>query len=88
MKNKRFSEEQIIRILEEVPNEGLSIKDSCRKYGISDKTFYRWRIKYTGMNVPEVKKLKELEKQNIALKRLLAERVMEVDSLKDLLSKK
>ena len=60
----------------------------CRAHGITETTFYRWRKAYGGMALNEVQRLKELEKENARLKRLLAERMLEVDALKDLLAKK
>ena len=88
MKAKRFSEEQIIRILREAEQGDLSIVDLCRKHGITDATFYRWRRKYGGLGVAEVHRLRELEKENTRLKRLLAERDLEIDAMQELLSKK
>ncbi|TCS46098.1 putative transposase [Primorskyibacter sedentarius] len=71
MKRSRFSEEQIIGILKE-HQAGLSAKELCRKHGVSDATFYKWRSKFGGMEVPAVKKLKLLEAENAKLKKLLA----------------
>jgi putative transposase len=86
MKRSRFSEEQIIGILKE-HQAGLGAKDLCRKHGISDATFYKWRSKYGGMDVPDVKKLKSLEAENAKLKKLLAEQMMDVSTLKEMLGK-
>ena len=83
---KRFSEEQIIKILREGESES-SIKDICRKRGITEQTFYRWRRKYGNMEVNDIKRLRDLEKENLRLKRILAERDLEVDVMKELLSK-
>ena len=69
---KRFSDEQIICILREA-EAGVSARELCRKHAISDATFYTWRKKYGGMEVPEVKRLKSLEEENARLKKLLAE---------------
>ena len=69
---KRFSDEQIISILREA-EAGVSARELCRKHAISDATFYTWRKKYGGMEVPEVKRLKSLEEENARLKKLLAE---------------
>ena len=66
---------------------GLSASDLCRKHGISDATFYKWRAKYGGMDVSDARKLKALEEENAKLKRLLAESVMDNATLKELLSK-
>lgn len=87
MKKSRFSEEQIIGILKE-HRAGLSAVDLCRKHGISDATFYKWRSKYGGMEASEAKRLKSLEDENTKLKRLLAESVMDVATLKEMLGKK
>jgi len=86
MRKSRFSQEQIIGILKE-HHAGLSAGDLCRKHGISDATFYKWRSKYGGMDVSDARKLKALEDENARLKRLLAESVMDVSTLKEMLSK-
>lgn len=87
MKKKRFSEEQIIRILKEEEGAG-SIRDICRKHNVTEQTFYRWRNKYGGMEVSEARRLKELERENGQLKKLVADQALEVQMLKDLNSKK
>jgi putative transposase len=86
MKRSRFSDEQIIGILKE-HQAGLSATDSCRKYGISDATFYTWRKRYGGMEVSEAKRLKALEEENARLKKLLAESMMDVSTLREMLGK-
>lgn len=84
---KRFSEEQINKILRE--NEsGVAIPEICRKYGISLNTFYRWRSKYGGMELSDMKKLKLLEDENNKLKKLLAETMLENQAIKAVLEKK
>lgn len=83
---KRFSEDQIIKILREGEAES-SIKEVCRKRGITEQTFYRWRRKYGNLEVKDVRRLRELEKENSRLKRILAERDLEVDVMKEVLSK-
>jgi len=88
MKRNRFTEEQIIRILKEAENTELTVLELCRKQGIAEQTFYRWRNKYGGMEVQELRRLKEYERENSRLKRLLAERDLEIDAMKELLSKK
>jgi putative transposase len=88
MKNSQFSAEQIIKILEQAERDEQSISAICRSHGISETTFYRWRKQFGGMTVAEVQRLKDLEKENARLKRLLAERDLEVDALKELLAKK
>ena len=86
MKRSRFSEEQIIGILKE-HQAGARAADLCRKHGVSDATFYKWRSKYGGMEVSDAKKLKALEAENARLKKLLAESVMDVSTLKEMLGK-
>ena len=87
MKSKRFTEEQIIGVLKEGEAEART-KDLCRKYGISEQTFYNWKAKYGGMTVSEVRRLRELEAENAKLKKLLAEAELDKSALKDLLSRK
>jgi putative transposase len=86
MKRSRFTEEQIIGILKE-HQAGLSATDLCRKHGISDATFYKWRSKYGRMEVSEAKLLKQLEDENAKLKKLLAESMMDVSTLREMLGK-
>ncbi len=86
MKRSRFTEEQIIGILKE-HQAGMSAADLCRKHGISDATFYKWRSRYGGMEVSDAKKLKALEAENARLKKLLAESMMDVSTLKEMLGK-
>ena len=87
MSRKRFSEEQIIKALKS--NEaGMKVVDICRKLGIAEQTFYRWRRKYNGMEVSDAKRLKELEAENSKLRKLLAESVAKRETLEKVLSKK
>lgn len=86
MKRSRFSEEQIIGILKE-HQAGFGAKELCRKHGVSDATFYKWRSKYGGMEVSDAKKLKALEAENAKLKKLLAEQMIDVSTLKEMLGK-
>ena len=88
MKPDHHRAEQIIKILEQAEKGEQTITAICRAHGIAENTFYRWRKVYGGMSVNEVQRLKELEKENARLKRLLAERDLEVDALKELLAKK
>ena len=83
---KRFKEEDIVKILKEAEQVG-NVREVIRKYNVSEQSFYRWRRKYGGLSVSEARRLKGLEKENIRLKRLLAERDVEVDVMKELLSK-
>ena len=86
MKRSRFSDEQIIGILKE-HQAGMSAAELCRKHGISDATFYKWRSKFGGMEVSEAKRLKALEDENRKLKKLLAEQMLDVSTLKEMLGK-
>jgi putative transposase len=87
MKGKRYSEAQIIAALKE-HEAGAKAADICRKLGIVENTFYRWKAKYGGMELSEAKRLHELELENSKLKRLLAEAMLDNAALKDVLSKK
>lgn len=86
MKRSRFSDEQIIGILKE-HQAGLSVAELCRKYGISDATFYKWRSKFGGMEVSKARWLKGLEEENAKLKCLLADAMLDVSTLKEMLGK-
>ena len=86
MKRSRFTQEQVIGVLKE-HQAGAAVADLCRKHGISDATFYTWRSKYGGMEVSDARKLKGLEEENARLKKLLAESMLDVSTLKDLLAK-
>lgn len=88
MRASRFSEEQIIHLLQQAERGEQPISTFCREYGITETTFYRWRKKFAGMAVPDAQRLRQLEKENARLKRLLAERDLEVDALKAILAKK
>ena len=84
---KRYTEEQIIKALKE-HDAGAKVEDICRQLGISNGTFYNWRSKYGGLEVNEAKRLRELESENNKLKRLLADKMLENEALKDVVSKK
>jgi putative transposase len=81
MKKTRFSEEQVVSILKQA-EAGVRVKDLCRKHGFSDATFYNWRSRYGGMEVSDVRKLRELEGENAKLKKLLAEAMLDIEALK------
>jgi putative transposase len=87
MKRNRYSEEQIVRILREVES-GQSMAETSRKYGVHEQTIYRWRAKYEGMEISDVRKMKALEEENRRLKRIVAQQTLDNYALKDLLSKK
>ena len=88
MKRKRFSEEQIVRILSEADKGGKPVLDLCRKQGVTEQTFYRWRRRFSGMQVPEVQQFRHLQQENAQLKKLVAERDLEIESMTELLKKK
>lgn len=87
MKKNRYSEEEIIRIIKEY-EQLQDIQEVCRRYNISDKTLYRWRTKYEGMESQEIRKLRNIEKENKDLKALVADLSLENKILKDVNSKK
>jgi putative transposase len=84
---KRYTEEQIIKAINS-HEAGVKVESICRDYGISMGTFYNWRSKYAGLEVNEAKRLRELEAENNKLKKLLADKLLEVEAMKDVLSKK
>ena len=87
MKRSRFTEEQIIAVLQE-HEAGAKTADLCRKHGMSEATLYNWKAKFGGMDVSEAKRLRALEEENRKLKKLLAEAMLDQAALKELLSKK
>lgn len=86
MRKSRFSDEQIIAALKEHA-AGLSTAELCRKLGISDATFYKWRSRYGGMEPSDAKRLRSLEEENARLKKLLAESMLDVSTLREMLGK-
>jgi putative transposase len=82
---KRFSEEQIVRILRQAEAADQTVAEVCKQHGISEQTWYRWKKKFGQMGVPDVRRLRELEKENTRLKRLVAERDLEIDAMKEVL---
>ena len=87
MRKSRFTEEQIIGILQEV-EKGAEARSVCRREGITEQTFYRWRQKYGGMQVSDARRLKQLEEENSKLKRLVADLSLDKAMLQDVLSRK
>jgi putative transposase len=87
MKQGQFTNEQIVAVLQEAEKGEKPISEICKEKGISDATFYTWRKKFGGMQTRDVQRLRDLEKENARLKRLLAERDLENDILKEALSK-
>lgn len=87
MKSSRFTAEQIIVILKEAEEGKRPITEICRSHNVSEATFYAWRKKYSGMEVREAKRLKELEKENAELKKLLAETLLAKQALENVLKK-
>ncbi len=85
---KRFTEEQVVRILREAENTGIQIRELCRRHNITETTFFRWRRKYGGMDVPDARRLKDLEGENAKLKRLVAEQLLVIEGLKEFAGKK
>ncbi len=88
MKKGQFTDEQIVSILQEAEKGEKSITEICRGHNIAEATYYRWKRRFGGMEVNEAQRLRELEKENARLKRLLAERDLEVDLMKEYLAKK
>ena len=87
MKGKRFTEEQIIKVLKQAEG-GVAAKEICRQHGITQQTFYRWKSKFGGMELNDARKLKALELENSKLKRLVADLSLDIIVLKDINSKK
>jgi putative transposase len=88
MKQGQFSQEQIVAILHQAERGETTVQAICREHGITETSFYRWRKAYGGMSVSDTQRLKELEKENARLKRLLAERDLALDALQEYLQKK
>lgn len=86
MVRKRYTEEQIIAVLRE-GEAGAGVAELCRKYGMSDATYYNWKAKYAGLTVSELKRLKSLEEENRRLKQIVGEQALDIRALKELLSK-
>ena len=87
MRKRRYSEEKIIRVLQQVEG-GQKVKDVIREHGISEQTYYRWKSKYGGMSVSEAKRLKQLEAENRQLKKLVADLSLDKQMLQEVLDRK
>ncbi len=87
MRKSRFTEEQIIRVLDEVQG-GQKVKDVCRAHGISEGTYYRWKAKFGGIKVSEARRLRELEEENRRLKAAVAELTLDKQILKEVVARK
>jgi putative transposase len=88
MKKSRFSGEQIVTILAEADRGEETIGEICRGHGVSEATFYNWRKRFRGMGVEEVREYRELKRENARLKKLLADRELEIDAMKEVMRKK
>ena len=88
MKGKRYTTEQKIRILRSADQEGVNIQDACREAGISEQSFHRWKREFGMMELDQAKQLKELQKENARLKRMLADEMLGKELLKEALEKK
>jgi putative transposase len=84
---KRYTEEQIVAVLKEA-EVGMKTAEICRKHGISDATYYKWKAKYAGLEVSDLRKMKALEEENSKLKQIVADLSLDNRALKDVLSKK
>lgn len=88
MKQSRFTEQQVVRILAEGDKGEKTVSEICREHGISTATYYNWRRRFRGMGVDEVREYRKLQRENARLKRLLADRELEIDALQEVVRKK
>ena len=87
MKRRRFTEEQIIGVLKQV-DEGMPYREVCRSHGITNQTYFRWKAKFSGMDVSDARKLRGLEQENSRLKRMVADMALDIQALKEVNSRK
>ena len=87
MRKRKFTDEQIVKILQEA-DSGTPVPELCRKHGVSSWTFYKWKKQFKGMSVEETKRLRELEAENKKLKKIVANQALDIDALKDVVRKK
>jgi len=88
MRKSKFTEEQVVALLREAEKGEKSIEALCREKGIAGQTFYRWRRKFGGVEVKDLKRMRELERENTRLKRIVGEQALDISALKELTSKK
>ena len=86
MQRKKYTDEQIIQVLKEA-EAGAPVSELCRKYGMSDASYYNWKARYAGLSVSELRRLKSLEEENRRLKQIVAEQALDNRALKELLAK-
>ena len=87
MSEKKVTDEKIIQIIKEV-EAGMSVKEACRQHGISNMTYYKWKNRLDGIEIPEIRRLKELEKENKRLKEMVAEQALDIRCLREVVGKK
>jgi putative transposase len=87
MKGKRFTEEQIIRILQEA-ERGMTVAEVCRQHNCSEQSFYRWKAKYGGLSISEARRLRSLQRENTQLKKIVADQALDIRMLRDVNSRK
>ena len=87
MRKKRYTEEQIFDILKQ-GDSGMKVPELCRKYGVSEATYFRWKSKYAGMELSDLKQMKAMESENSRLKRRVADQALQIQAMKEVLKKK
>lgn len=87
MKRRRYTDEQIVEFMRKIERSELTVAEACREAGVAQQSYYRWRRKFGDMSISEVRRLRQLERENARLKRLLAERDLELDVMRDAMGK-